>query len=266
MDELIEFFTIFFDYLRNEIIDFFNNCERYIQEQFLGKKIELAQVTTYESEAKRKETIDKMIKVIRYTLSAIGYTRDELAADDKIFEEILTKEGPRYPDYKSYYLKDLRYYLRLKLLEILIAYLVDSDNGKIDNLDIYNLVSQNFVLRLNLFREEYVNTRELRFYIKEMAKIEDYVNPISLEIIYYQKLEAERLGKTIEIDSDFEFEDDLQENLPIKEVPPQYIPVKDIPQRNLPVKRIPPPSISAKKINLEKISLSKLKKPQIKRK
>jgi len=247
MDELTQFFSLLFQSLRNEIWEFYNKCQLYIRELFVEKNIELTQVTTYESEMTINETLDKMIRTIRYTLSAVGFSRDELAADEKFLEEIAKKRGSDYPNYKSYYIKDLQHYFNGKLFQILIEYLVDLDNGKVDNLDIYNLISQNFILKLNLFKEENITTRELNFYIKEeIATLDNYVNPSNLEVIYLKKLKAERL----------EIIATAEKNEPeaiAEKIEPIAIVEKNEPKVTIIEK------VRLKKISLEKITLSKIK-------
>ena len=194
MEEMLKIFSLLFQSLRNEILDYYTKCHSYIKELFIEKNIDLKIKTQHESDETIKMTVEKMFKTIRITLAAFGVSRDRLEADTMQFKEIFNKRGENYPDYNSYYEKDLKNYFNENLLEILIEYLIDLDHHKIDNLDLYNLVPQDFIIKLNLFKKETITSPQIRRLIGErISELANYINPTDLEVPLIKELKAAKI-------------------------------------------------------------------------
>lgn len=206
MEDILEIFSLLFETLSEEILDYYYKCQSYIKDLFIEKNIDLNMGITYEVDDIREEKIRMMVKIIRLVLTTFGVSKKRLMADDLEIELIIKKKGEKYPDYNSYYLKDLKHYINKMLLEIIIEYLVDLNSSKLEDLVLYFLIPQNFILKLNQFRKENINHRHIDYLLgKKYSEIEHYINPTDLEVILIKDIEEaireniEELESTVEI-------------------------------------------------------------------
>ncbi|MFO8017433.1 MAG: hypothetical protein R6U96_02260 [Promethearchaeia archaeon] len=185
--------------LKEDILEYYDRCYDYIKDLFADKQIDLKFKTNYESVKKVRDTLKKMTKSLRVALNTIGVSKDRINQLEEYFEDFTDlddkKEG--YPDYESYFVKDLKSHIDPLLLELLIEYLIDRDPSNIENLDLFDLLPRNFISKLDQVKDQFITSSKLKDLInQERTNLGDYLDPSTLTLNEEFVIEEEKEKET----------------------------------------------------------------------
>lgn len=180
MEEIKPILTNFLSSLKAEILDYFNHSYSYLKDLISYKNIDLNKKTSDESKKSMKNTSKDITKAIKTGLNTIGVSMDKISDEQKKFEENFKIE--QFPDYNTFFEKNSNIYVNKILFEILIKYIIDIDTKQIENLNIFNLLPQNFIQKLNKFKENNITTPHIKE-VLQTSKIYDFIDYTNLNLI-----------------------------------------------------------------------------------
>ena len=178
MEEVAPILESFIQLFKDEIYNFYNRTYSYIKDILSEKEVNLEKKTAQDSEKTRQKNIETMLNAIKLAFMTIGVPKKKLAESMKQFNGLTKKKTDDYPDYNSYFERDLKDYIDQILFNILFEYLIDLDTKKMENLDLFDLLPRGFINRLKKFKQDKITSSEIREAIKEhILEIKDSVVP-----------------------------------------------------------------------------------------
>ncbi|TFG25686.1 MAG: hypothetical protein EU529_00300 [Promethearchaeota archaeon] len=178
MEEVAPILEKFIQLFKDEIFNFYFRSFNYIKDILAEKEINLEKKPSQDSEETRKTNIETMLNAIKLAFMTIGVPKNKLEESMKQFNTLTKKNPDDYPDYNSYFERDLKDYIDQILFEILFDYLIDLDTKKMENLDLFDLLPRGFINRLNKFKHNKIPSSDIREAIKEcMEEIKNSVVP-----------------------------------------------------------------------------------------
>lgn len=175
MKNITDILTGFFSIMKNEIFEYYQKSYSYLKDLVAYKKIDLKIKTETKSEKQIKATLGKMLKAIKTGLNTLGVSMDMINQKQTNFLETLNSIGGLDPDYYSYFDIYMKKYINEVLFVILLEYLLDIDVKKLENVNLFDLLPDHFIPKLNEFKSEYINSEEIK---KEFQQY-DYKNSIN---------------------------------------------------------------------------------------
>jgi len=175
MEETLSLLTEFFSLLRQDILKYYNNTFFYLKDLISYKNINLNKTISTENEVTIKNTLERMIKTISTGLNIMGVPMKILSKAQKDFMKTISSKTERLQNYDSYFKLYKEAYLDKILFEILIEYLTDVETKKIETLNLFELLPQNFITSLNQFKEKYLNSKKIKELLKK-TNFESLVN------------------------------------------------------------------------------------------
>ncbi|MHA1280941.1 MAG: hypothetical protein ACTSQP_00425 [Promethearchaeota archaeon] len=215
MEEILKIIGNFLESLRTEIREYYDRVYSYINDLFVDKGIDLKFKTAYESEKTINNTLDSMIKTVRLALQTIGMPRQELKVAEEHFKKAIQKRDPQeYPDYNTYFEKDIKIYTDKFLFKFLVEYLIDYDFTKIENLDLFDLLPRKFIEQLDNFKDNFITSTTTKRIIKDsIDDIENYIDfqafaikGVTTEVKKLEKIEEKITKKPITKPSEIKVE------------------------------------------------------------
>ena len=169
--------------LKTEILEYYNRCYSYVKDLYAEKSIDVTFKIAYESEKDIKDTVEAMIKTTNLALNTIGVSKKRMMRDSKVTKEIVLKKGEEYSTYNAYFERDLKPIINNCLFEILVEYLIDWDTSKIENLDLFDLLPRKFLDRLDIFKDEHINSTHLKRVISQQLELlTNFVDMTALKV------------------------------------------------------------------------------------
>ncbi|MFX0143481.1 MAG: hypothetical protein ACFE9C_05330 [Candidatus Hodarchaeota archaeon] len=170
MKEITEVLTVFFNIFRNDILEYYQKTQSYLRDLIVYKKIDLNKKIETNNDIQIKNTLEVMLKAVKTGLNTIGIPIEKLNENQKKYLETLDKERVGITDYNSYFRKYLENYVNILLFEILIDYLVNIDEKKLENANLFDLLPPYFISKLNEFKRSHFSNKDTI----EMFKQNDY--------------------------------------------------------------------------------------------
>jgi len=193
MEEIKPILTNFLSSLKAEILDYFNHSYSYLKDLISYKNIDLNKKTSDESKKSMKNTSKDITKAIKTGLNTIGVSMGKISDEQKKFEENF-KIG-QFPDYNTFFEKNLTIYVNKILFEILVKYIIDFDKKQIENLNLFNIIPQNFIQKLNNFKENNITTPHIKE-VLQTSKIYDFIDYTNLHLIIEEVGEVGSVDKS----------------------------------------------------------------------
>lgn len=181
MEIYLNFLTDFITSLRNEVLEYYNRTHLYLKDLVSYKNIDLRKDLTEVSEEILQDTILKMVKAIKTGLNTIGVSINKLSSTQNTYLEDMKKIRQIIPNYNAYLELYLEDYINKLLFEILMEYLYDLEVKKIETLNLFKLISQNFIEKLQQFKERKILATNIKDEIS-IQGIEEYLNFSDLSI------------------------------------------------------------------------------------
>ncbi len=177
MKEIIDILTVFLNIFRNDIIEYYQNTYSYLRDLIKYKKIDFKKKIKTENENQVKNTLDIMLKAIKTGLNTIGIPKDKLTDYQNNFLENLSKERVEISDYNNYFEIYVQNYVNVMLFDILIDYLLNIDEKKLENVNLFDLLPLDFISKLNEFKRSHFSNKE----IVELFNQQNYKNYINFK-------------------------------------------------------------------------------------
>jgi len=184
MEEVAPILENFIQLFKDEIFNFYFRSFNYIKDILAEKEVNLEKKPSQDSEETRKKNIETMLDAIKLAFMTIGVPKNKLEEGMKQFNALSKKKPDDYPDYNSYFERDLKDYIDQILFEILFEYLIDLDTKKMENLDLFDLLPRGFINRLKKFKHsqlvicKFGKPNVSNHYIKSKFLIENPINRI----------------------------------------------------------------------------------------
>jgi hypothetical protein len=191
MNEIIETLTVFLNIMRDDILEYYQKSYSYLKDLIEYKKINLNKKIETENEKQIKNTLAKILKAVRTGLNTIGIPVEKLNENQMNFLDELSKNKDVFIDYNSYIESYLKNYVNRDLFNILIEYLLDIDIKKLENVNLFDLLPQYFVSKLNEFKKSHFRNHK----VLEIFKQQDY-----LKYINFEDLTVLKDKKVLEVD------------------------------------------------------------------
>lgn len=181
MEDIGTFLTKFLALSRAEILEYYNKSTSYLKDLISYKNIDLNIELSAETESIKIITLEKILKAIKTGLNTIGIPIERLTEIQDHFLNTISTEKETFYSYNSYLELYLKKYIYKILFEILIEYLLDVDFKKIENLNLFNLLPQNFLASLNKFKESHTIPVKVK-QLLERKNLDDFINFTNLSV------------------------------------------------------------------------------------
>lgn len=183
MEEIKPFLTNFLSSLKAEILEFFNRSYSYLKDLISYKKVDFKRKTSDDSKKSMKNASKNITKAIKTGLNTLGVSMDKISNEQKIFEENFNIK--EFFDYNTFFEKNLTIYVNKILFEIIVNYITDIDQKQMETLNLFSLLPQNFIQKLNKFKEENILTAHIKELL-QTRKIYDYIDYTNLNLVIEQ--------------------------------------------------------------------------------
>ncbi len=120
MEEVAPILENFIQLFKDEIYNFYNRTYSYIKDILSEKEVNLRKKTSQDSEKTRQKNIETMLNAIKLAFMTIGVPKKKLVEGMKQFNGLTKKKTDDYPDYNSYFERDLKDYIDQILFNILL--------------------------------------------------------------------------------------------------------------------------------------------------
>lgn len=184
MEEISNVLINFITSLRTELLEYYERVYSYIKDLFAEKSIDLKFKTSYETDKVLRETVGTMVRTVKLAMQTIGVPRKDMKLIENQLDAAIEKKGDAYPDYNSYFVKDIKVHIDKFLFRFLVEYLIDYDFSKIENLDLFDLLPRRFTAQLDQFKEDFIGSTSLKRQINEIIEeVGDYIDYTDLSFI-----------------------------------------------------------------------------------
>jgi len=135
--------------IRNEINEYYNKCYSYFLDLIISRQIKINSTIKLDNDNTIRKNILTMISATNSALNTIGIPSSMLSLNSELFKVTFLNDRDKFINYFSYFDLCLRNYINKYLFIILIEYILNLDNKKIQNLDLFDLLPRGFLDRLN---------------------------------------------------------------------------------------------------------------------
>ncbi|MFX1568499.1 MAG: hypothetical protein ACFFCV_09035 [Promethearchaeota archaeon] len=181
MKNILDILTSFFSLMKNEVLEYFRKSSSYLKDLIIYKKIDLNRIIESESDRQIKNSLEKLLKAIKTGLNTLGVPMNELNTIQSNFLECLNTEKFDLLDYNSFFEIYIENYGKEVLLLILLDYLFDIDTKKLENVNLFDLLPDNFISKLNEFKNTQINSKQIQQEIHKF-NYKGYINFTDLSI------------------------------------------------------------------------------------
>lgn len=181
MKNIIDILASFFSVMRNEILEYFTKSSSYLKDLIIYKKIDLNRKVEGESNQQIKNSLVKMLKAIKTGLNTLGIPMNKLNNIQSDFLEGLDPEKVDILDYNSFFEIYMEKYGREVLFHILLDFVYDIDTKKLENVNLFDLLPDNFISKLNEYKNTSINSEGIKHDIHQF-NYKKYINFTDLSI------------------------------------------------------------------------------------
>ena len=154
MDDIVKIVEKFIDYMKDEIFESYEKCTVYINDLIISRKVNIMLDITTETEETIRKSILTIINATNSALTTIGVSTDDISSDNELFRERFEENRNMFSNYNSFLQIGLNDYIKNHLFVIFLEYLINVDKTKMENLDLFDLLSREFLKKLNQFKNE----------------------------------------------------------------------------------------------------------------
>jgi hypothetical protein len=156
--------------LKPEILDYYNKCYTYIKDLYSYKNIDVSKNLSDLPDNLVEQTIYVIISATNSALNTIGIPFQELSTETNIFNDVFKIQKEIYSDYNSFFELSLKLYINQYLFKSIFEYLLGIDDEKIKNLDLFDLLPKNFLMKVNQIKSQNENYFEDKEYLKKIIE------------------------------------------------------------------------------------------------
>jgi len=152
MEDIVKILEKFIDHMKDEIFESYEKCTAYINDLITSKKVNVMLDINTETEDNIRKTIIAIINATNSALTTIGVSTDNISSDNELFLKNFEENRNKYSNYNSFLQIGLKDYVNRHLFVIFIEYLINVDNNKMENLDLFDLLPREFLNKFNQFK------------------------------------------------------------------------------------------------------------------
>ena len=169
--------------LRLEILDYYQRFYSYTLNLLEHKNVAIDTTIIRNDEEKNIGIINNIVETIASALNSIGITSTSINFKDNLTKEFVLESKSEISSYKELFEHVGKKTINMNLFNIIFEYIVDIDTKKLDNLDLFDLLPDNFKSKLNEFKRKFPFQDKDKFKVKSLSpNIEKIFNPTSLKI------------------------------------------------------------------------------------
>ena len=167
--------------LRIEILDYYQRFYSYTLYLLEHKNVDIDTSIIRNNEEKNMGIINSIVETIASALNSIGISSTSIDFKDNLTKEFIIGSKSEVVNYKELFESVGKKIIDMNLFNIIFEYIVDIDTEKLDNLDLFDLLPDNFKSKLNEFK------KNILFHDKDKVKslyssLGKLFNPTSLKI------------------------------------------------------------------------------------
>ncbi|MFX0020857.1 MAG: hypothetical protein ACFE9S_00905 [Candidatus Hermodarchaeota archaeon] len=182
MKEITDILSVFFNIFRNDLLEYYQKSRSYLKDLIIYKKINLTKKFDTENENQVQIDLEQILKAIKTGLNTIGIPIEQLNEYQKDFLKNVSTEMNKLSDYNSYFELYLQRYANILLLDILFDYLLNIDEKKLENVNLFDLLPPYFISKLNEFKRSHFNNIEIVETFKQ-KNYKKFINFTDLTIV-----------------------------------------------------------------------------------
>jgi len=169
--------------LKVEILDYYQRFYSYTLHLLQHKNIDIGHSIFRNNEKKNIKIVNSIVETIASALNSIGILSTSIVFKDNLSKEFLLLSNNEIRDYKELFEIVGKKTINIHLFNIIFEYIIDIDTQKLDNLDLFDLLPENFKTKLNELKKTlYFQDRD-KFKVKSLyPSIGKLFNPTSLKI------------------------------------------------------------------------------------
>jgi len=153
MELFNELLTALSQSLRIEILDYYQRFYSYTLNLLEHKNIDIGNSIVRNDEKKNIGIINSIVETIASALNSIGITSKSIDFKENLTKEFLLRSNNEIKDYKELFDIIGKKFINIHLFNIIFEYIIDIDTEKLDNLDLFDLLPDNFKTKLNEFKK-----------------------------------------------------------------------------------------------------------------
>ncbi|MHA1106846.1 MAG: hypothetical protein ACTSPN_14205 [Promethearchaeota archaeon] len=169
--------------LRVEILDYYQRFYSYTLDLFEHKNVDIDTSIIRNNEEQNIIIINSIVETIASALNSIGISSTSRDFKDKLTKEFLIVSKSGISNYKELFEFVGKKTINTNLFNIIFEFIFDIDTEKLDNLDLFDLLPDNFKSKINEFKKTLLLQKEDKFKVKSLyPSIGKLFNPTSLKI------------------------------------------------------------------------------------
>jgi len=169
--------------LKVEILDYYQRFYSYTLHLLQHKNIDIGHSIFRNNEKKNIKIVNSIVETIASALNSIGILSTSIVFKDNLSKEFLLLSNNEIRDYKELFEIVGKKTINIHLFNIIFEYIIDIDTQKLDNLDLFDLLPENFKTKLNELKKTLHFQDRDKFKVKSLyPSIGKLFNPTSLKI------------------------------------------------------------------------------------
>ncbi|MHA1669043.1 MAG: hypothetical protein ACTSV5_00540 [Promethearchaeota archaeon] len=169
--------------LQDEILDYYQRFYSYTLDLLKHKNIEIETLIIQNNDNQNKGIIKGIVETITAALNSIGISSISIDFKDNLTKELVITSNSGISNYKELFDNVCKRPINKNLFNIIIEFILDIDTVKLENLDLFDLLPNNFASKLNEFKKNFVFKDIEKENVKSLyPSIETVFNPTSLKM------------------------------------------------------------------------------------
>ncbi|MFX0073340.1 MAG: hypothetical protein ACFFAO_19860, partial [Candidatus Hermodarchaeota archaeon] len=139
--------------------------------------------TSSKEEVQLNKIIEDIFETIKAVFMTIGIPKRRLNLDLNETEQFSKKNKTKYSTLYDLIEDQVKFKIDKILLEILIEYLFNIDETKVQNLYLFDLISKQFLDHIDKFKKDYISSTQVRNILKDkISNIDNFINPSDFSV------------------------------------------------------------------------------------
>jgi len=169
--------------LRVEILDYYQRFYSYTLYLLEHKNVDIDTSIIRNNEEKNKGIIKSIVETIASALNSIGISSTSIEFKDNLTKEFIIGSKSEVGNYKELFDSVGKKIINMNLFNSIFEYIIDIDTEKLDNLDLFDLLPDNFKSKLNEFKKKMLFQDKDKIKVKSLyPSLGNLFNPTSLKI------------------------------------------------------------------------------------
>ncbi|MHA1192011.1 MAG: hypothetical protein ACTSP9_06900 [Promethearchaeota archaeon] len=169
--------------LRVEILDYYQRFYSYTLDLLEHKNVEIETLIIRNNEEQNIIIINSIVETIASALNSIGISSTSIDFKDNLTKEFLIVNKSEVSNYKELFEFVGQKTIDMNLFNIIFEFILDIDTEKLDNLDLFDLLPDNFKSKIIDFKKNLLFQDKEKIKVKSLyPSIAKIFNPTSLKI------------------------------------------------------------------------------------